>query len=185
VVPVVLGVAAVTMAGFYLNAVFAFAIVQPGRPQIRPAFTQARAHLPIVLGSGAVVGVLLGLSAVVVPRWGLFWFAVSLSIVVGIMMICSWPCRPAHRHEDRRFETRQADRHRGGRGRRRRDLRTALRAGPGRADPARVEHVLRPGRHPVRGRPYVAGRSDRAVKTVKMSAKLVSGRAPADDPALE
>ena len=35
VVPVVLGVAAVTAAGFYLNAVFAFAIVQPGRPQIR------------------------------------------------------------------------------------------------------------------------------------------------------
>ena len=88
VVPVVLGVAAVTAAGFYLNAVFAFAIVQPGRPQIRPAFTQARAHLPIVLGSGAVVGVLLGLSTVVVPRWGLFWFAVSLSIVVGIMMVC-------------------------------------------------------------------------------------------------
>jgi hypothetical protein len=88
VVPVVLGVAAVTMASFYLNAVFAFAIVQPGRPQIRPAFTQARAHLPIVLGSGAVAGVLLGLSTVVVPRWGLFWFAVSLSIVVGIMMVC-------------------------------------------------------------------------------------------------
>jgi len=88
VVPVVLGVAAVTAAGFYLNAVFAFAIIQPGRPQIRPAFTQARAHLPIVLGSGAVAGVLLGLSTVVVPRWGLFWFAVSLSIVVGIMMVC-------------------------------------------------------------------------------------------------
>src|SRR4029077_6411694 len=72
-------------------------------------------------------------------------------------------CRagPAHPHEDRCFETRQADRHRGGRGRRRRDLRTTLRAGPGRADPARVEHVLRPWRHPVRGRYYIAGRSDR------------------------
>ena len=44
-----------------------------------------------MLGSGAVVGVLLGLSAVVVPRWGLFWFAVSLSIVVGIMMVCESP----------------------------------------------------------------------------------------------
>ena len=32
VVPVVLGVAAVTAASFYLNAVFAFAIIQPGRP---------------------------------------------------------------------------------------------------------------------------------------------------------
>jgi hypothetical protein len=88
VIPVVLGVAAVTAAGFYLNAVFAFAIIQPGRPQIRPAFTQARCHLPIVLGSGMAVGILLGLSTVVVPRWGVFWFALSLSIVIGIMMVC-------------------------------------------------------------------------------------------------
>ena len=88
VIPVVLGVAVVTAASFYLNAVFAFAIVQPGRPQIRPAFTQARAHLPIVLGSGFVIGILLGLSAVVVPRWGVFWFGFSLGIVVGIMMVC-------------------------------------------------------------------------------------------------
>ena len=87
-IPVVLGVAAVTAAGFYLNAVFAFAIIQPGRPQIRPAFRQARSHLPIVLGSGAVVGLLLGVSAVVVPRWGVFWFGLSLGIVVGIMMVC-------------------------------------------------------------------------------------------------
>jgi hypothetical protein len=88
VIPVVLGVAAITAASFYLNAVFAFAIVQPGRPQIRPAFTQARSHLPIVLGSGAVIGLLLGLSTVVVPRWGVFWFGLSLGIVVGIMMVC-------------------------------------------------------------------------------------------------
>jgi hypothetical protein len=88
VIPVVLGVAAITAASFYLNAVFAFAIVQPGRPQIRPAFRQARAHLPIVLGSGAVIGLLLGLSTVVVPRWGTFWFGLSLGIVVGVMMVC-------------------------------------------------------------------------------------------------
>jgi hypothetical protein len=88
VIPVVLGIAVVTAASFYLNAVFAFAIVQPGRPQIRPAFTQARSHLAIVLGSGMVVGLLLGVSAVVVPRWGVFWFALSLGIVIGIMMVC-------------------------------------------------------------------------------------------------
>ena len=86
----VVGITVITAASFYLNAVFAFAIIQPGRPQIRPAFNQARSHLPIVLGSGAIVGVLLGLSAIVVPRyWGnLFWFAVSLGIVVGVMMVC-------------------------------------------------------------------------------------------------
>jgi hypothetical protein len=88
VIPIVIAIAAITAASFYLNAVFAFAIVQPGRPQIRPAFTQARSHLPVVLGSGAFVGILLGLSTVVVVRWGVFWFGLSLSIVVGVMMIC-------------------------------------------------------------------------------------------------
>ena len=52
VIPLVLGVAAVTAASFYLNAVFAFAIAQPGQPKIRPAFTQARRHLPVVLAWG-------------------------------------------------------------------------------------------------------------------------------------
>jgi hypothetical protein len=88
VTPLVVGVAAITAACFYLNAVFAFAIVAPGRPQIRPAFASARSHLPVVLGSGGVVGLLLGLSTVVVTRWGLFWFTLSLGIVVGIMMVC-------------------------------------------------------------------------------------------------
>jgi hypothetical protein len=88
VIPIVIAVAAITAASFYLNAVFAFAIIQPGRPQIRPAFTQARSHLPVVLGSGAVVGILLGLSTVVVVRWGVFWFGLCLSIVVGVMMLC-------------------------------------------------------------------------------------------------
>jgi hypothetical protein len=88
VIPLVLGIAIVTAASFYLNAVFAFAIVQPGRPQIRPAFTQAHQHLLVVLGSGAVVGIMLGLATIVVSRWGKFWFAFALSIVVGIMMVC-------------------------------------------------------------------------------------------------
>jgi hypothetical protein len=88
VIPLVTGVAIVTAASFYLNAVFAFAIVQPGRPKIRPAFTQTRPHLLVVLGSGAIAGILLGLSTVVVVRWGVFWFGFSLSIVVGIMMVC-------------------------------------------------------------------------------------------------
>jgi hypothetical protein len=88
VIPLVIGVAIVTAASFYLNAVFAFAIVQPGRPQIRPAVTQTRPHLPVVLGSGAVIGILLGLATVVAVRWGTFWFGLSLGIVVGVMMVC-------------------------------------------------------------------------------------------------
>jgi hypothetical protein len=87
VIPLILAVAAVTAASYLLNAVFAFAITQPGSPLIRPAFTQARSHLGVVLGSGAGVGVLLGLSTVVFTRWGLLWFGLSLSIVVAVMMV--------------------------------------------------------------------------------------------------
>jgi hypothetical protein len=88
VIPVVLGIAAITAAAFYLNAVFAFAIIQPGRPAIRPAFSQARYHLVRVLGSGFFVGICLGLSTVVVVRWGVVWFGLALSAVIGVMMIC-------------------------------------------------------------------------------------------------
>jgi len=42
----------------------------------------------VILGSGAVVGLLLGLSTMVVTRWGHPWFAISLSIVLGVMMVC-------------------------------------------------------------------------------------------------
>lgn len=77
----------VTAASFYLNAVFAFAISQPGAPRIRPAFTLARRHLGVVLGVGVVVGLGFGISAIVVPRWGIGWFALSLSIVIGVMML--------------------------------------------------------------------------------------------------
>src|SRR6476646_3388014 len=87
VVVLVAAITLVTAACFYLNAVFAFAISQPGAPQIRPAFTLARRHLRVVLGLGAAVGLALGVSAIVVPRWGLFWFALSLGIVVGVMML--------------------------------------------------------------------------------------------------
>jgi len=84
---IVLAITVITVASFFLNAVFAFAIANPGPPQIRPAFRQARSHLAIVLGSGAVVGLCLGLSTVVLIRGGRWWFAVVLSIVIGVMMI--------------------------------------------------------------------------------------------------
>ena len=88
VIPVVLAVAAVTAASFFLNAVFAFSIAGGSQPVIRPAFTQARSHLPIVLGSGFAVGVCQGVATVVFSRWGLRWFGLSLSIVIGVMMLC-------------------------------------------------------------------------------------------------
>ena len=88
VIPLVLAVALITAASFYLNGVFAYAISGTGPPQIRPAFTQAWSHRRIALISGFLVGVLLGLSTLVAPRHGVYWFGLCLSIVVGIMMIC-------------------------------------------------------------------------------------------------
>ena len=88
VIPLVLGVALITAASFFLNAWFAYAIAGAGPPSIRPAFTQAWSHRRIALFSGFIVGILLGLCTVVVTRWGRPWFALSLSIVVGLMMIC-------------------------------------------------------------------------------------------------
>jgi uncharacterized membrane protein len=82
----VVAIMLVTAASFYLNAVFAFAIATPGEPRIRPALTLARRHLVVVLGFGAVVGLALGFSAIVVPQWGKTWFTLSLGIVVGVMM---------------------------------------------------------------------------------------------------
>ena len=77
----------ITTASFYFNAVFAFAISRPGPPEIRPAFTAARHHLGVVLSFGFVVGAALGTSAIIVPRWGRSWFAVSLGIVIAVMML--------------------------------------------------------------------------------------------------
>ncbi|HEY4427113.1 MAG TPA: hypothetical protein VGN08_02810 [Solirubrobacteraceae bacterium] len=87
-IPINLAIVAVTAGGFFLNAVFAFAIAAPRPPAVRPAFGAARAHIVPILVSGSVVGLLLGLSTTVVTRWGRPWFTLSLGIVVGLMMVC-------------------------------------------------------------------------------------------------
>ena len=86
-IPIILAIVAITVASFFLNAVFAFAITRPGRPEIRPAVAQARRHLIPIVVSGAVVGLLLALSTTVVTRWGRPWFTLSLGIVIGVMMV--------------------------------------------------------------------------------------------------
>jgi hypothetical protein len=65
VIPLMLAVALITAASFYLNAVSAYAIAVPG-PASDPADSaRARAHRTITLGWGFAVGVLLGLSVIV------------------------------------------------------------------------------------------------------------------------
>jgi hypothetical protein len=86
-IPIVLAIVAITAASFFLNAVFAFAISKPGHPAIKPAFAEARRHRRTVLGWGTGIGLLLAFSTVIVVRWGLAWFTLSLGIVVAIMMV--------------------------------------------------------------------------------------------------
>jgi hypothetical protein len=88
VIPAVALIAAITAAAFFLNAVFAFAIAGAGPPEVRAGFAGAGRHLPVVLGSGAAVGLLLGLSTIVVTRWGRPWFSLSLGVVIGVLMVC-------------------------------------------------------------------------------------------------
>jgi hypothetical protein len=87
VIPIIIGVAAITIVCFWLNAVFGFAISQDGKPEVRPAMHEARRHLATICGSGALVGLALGLTVTVVTRAHRPWFAVTLSIVIGVMMI--------------------------------------------------------------------------------------------------
>jgi hypothetical protein len=88
VIPIIAVVVAITAGCFFLNAVFAFAISQEGdRPKIRPAVDEARRHLTTILASGGLVGLALGITVTVVTRSHRPWFALSLSVVVGVMMV--------------------------------------------------------------------------------------------------
>jgi hypothetical protein len=87
-VPASLGVIALTVASFYLNGVFAFAISAPGKPDIRPAFAKANQHLRTILAWGGAIGLALSFSALVSTRWGRWPFLICQSIVVGVMMLC-------------------------------------------------------------------------------------------------
>jgi hypothetical protein len=87
VIPICIGVVALTMGCFFLNAVFAFAVDGPRPPDLRRAFGRARGNLRPVLTAGAIVGIPLAIATVIAPRWGKPWFALLLGAVVGVLMI--------------------------------------------------------------------------------------------------
>jgi hypothetical protein len=87
-IPLALLIIAITAASFLLNAVFAFAIIQPGAPEVRPALSQARRHIGVILGFGAAVGAMLAFATTIVTRWGSPWFGISLSVVIAVLMVC-------------------------------------------------------------------------------------------------
>ena len=78
----------ITIAAFYLNAAFAFAISQPGPPDLRAGFHLARKHVRTVTGWGTGIGLALAVATMLAPRWGKGWFALLLGIVLAIMMVC-------------------------------------------------------------------------------------------------
>jgi hypothetical protein len=80
-------VIALTAFGYFLNAVFAFAISMDGPPKISAAFAKARLHWRSVWGFGCAVGGALAFSTLITTRWGRPWFTISLSIVIGLMMV--------------------------------------------------------------------------------------------------
>jgi hypothetical protein len=90
--PVVLvlfaAVVLLTIAAFYLNAAFAFAISQPGPPDLRAGFREARKHIRTVSGWGTIIGLALAVATMLAPRWGLGWFALLLGVVLAVMMVC-------------------------------------------------------------------------------------------------
>jgi hypothetical protein len=87
-IPIGLVIVAITAAGFFLNAVFAFAVTGERPPRVRAAFVRARENARPILTWGAAVGAALAVATTVAPRWGHPWFALLLGIVVGVMMIC-------------------------------------------------------------------------------------------------
>jgi hypothetical protein len=87
-IPIALAIIAITVACFFLNAVFAFAITRPPPPEIRPAYATARGRVGPIAMWGAAVGAPLAVAVTIAPRWEKPWFAVCLGVVIGVMMVC-------------------------------------------------------------------------------------------------
>jgi hypothetical protein len=124
-----------------------------------------------------VVGVCLGLVTVIFVRWGRWWFAISLSVVIAIMMVCyvAVPARliglkTANSKRDKLTATVVGRGDRGG------GLHAALCPGPCRAPHAQLTRAVHPGIIVFAlGLTLEAGTTS-ALKAVKMSAKLLTGR---------
>jgi hypothetical protein len=89
--PIVLLVAvvvvAVSVASYWCNAVFAFAIDGPEPPRLRPAFTAANTHARYLFGWGLTIGVLHAIATVWFARLGLGWYGLALGAVLGLMIV--------------------------------------------------------------------------------------------------
>jgi putative flippase GtrA len=87
VVPLGLAVIAATVASYFLNAAFAFAVAQEGQPSVRRAFAEAWRRRWAIAAWGGAVGLALAISTLLVSRTDRTAFVLSLGIVVGVMMV--------------------------------------------------------------------------------------------------
>ncbi len=85
--PIALAIVALTAAGFFLNAVFAFAIADEP-PDVRRGVRTARLHALPVLAWGAGVGVALAVVVLKGIDWPRPWGTLALSVVVAVLMVC-------------------------------------------------------------------------------------------------
>lgn len=76
-----------SIAAFWCNTLFAFAVSHP-RPQIALAVRQTRPHLPRLAVTGAVLGALLALAAVGIPRIdSVLLYLAALGSVYAVMLV--------------------------------------------------------------------------------------------------
>jgi hypothetical protein len=81
-------VVTVSIAAFWCNAVFAYAIDGPPPPRISPAVRQTRQARRMIATWGLIVGSALAFATIVVPRMAGPWvFTLVLSAVLGVMLI--------------------------------------------------------------------------------------------------
>ena len=181
-VPIILAIVAITVASFFLNAVFAFAITRPGAPKSGRPSRDARRHFTPILVSGAVVGLLLALSTTVVTRWGRPWFTLSLGIVIGLMMVgyVAVPARligvkPTQSRRDKLVDD-------GGRRRPGRDgLHTALHPRARGHPDAGLDVLLIPGIVVLALGVTLQAGATGAVRAIKMSVSLTGSRPASED----
>jgi hypothetical protein len=86
-VALALVVVALTVAAYWCNAVFAFAVAGPRPPLIRPAVAQAQSNLRLILGWGIGVGIAHAVATIFVARTTVGWFTLALGAVLVVMSV--------------------------------------------------------------------------------------------------